>query len=179
MATEESVLLSYFLNSELESNITLKQFTNLFPNSYRNNKHLKTLYKEYQTGRNATREKVHQNTIEECKKFEMWKVRTCQDKDMMDIDMDQDEMLDESNDRLILNQAIEILSIAEKQMTDEINTIELECNELFQDIQRINEDMSDLRYGRIGPKGFNEADVIEELKKMMSSCNTLLASSAL
>ncbi|CAG8482409.1 3161_t:CDS:2 [Dentiscutata heterogama] len=157
MATEESVLLSYFLNSELESNITLKQFTNLFPKSYRR----------------STREIVHQNTIEECKKFELWKNRN-----MMDIDLNEDDMLDESNDRLTLNQAIEILSIAEKQITDEINAIELECNELFQDIQRINEDMSDLRYGRIGPKGFNEADVIEELKKLMSSCNTLLTSSA-
>ncbi|CAG8811450.1 1607_t:CDS:2, partial [Cetraspora pellucida] len=50
-------------------------------------------------------------------------------------DMKQDETLDESNDRLTLNQAIEILSIAEKQMTDEINVMEMECNELFQDIQ--------------------------------------------
>ncbi|CAG8804585.1 1758_t:CDS:2, partial [Cetraspora pellucida] len=94
--------------------------------------------------------------------------RTCQDKDMMDIDMNQDETLnetlDESNDRLTLNQAIEILSIAEKQMTDEINVMEMECNELFQDIQRINEDMSDLRYGRIGPKGLNEVDIIDDLK---------------
>ncbi|CAG8834620.1 25185_t:CDS:2, partial [Cetraspora pellucida] len=54
MATEESVLLSYLLNNKLESNITLKQFTNLFPNSYKNNKHIKTLYKEYQTERSET-----------------------------------------------------------------------------------------------------------------------------
>ncbi|CAG8544940.1 10079_t:CDS:2 [Cetraspora pellucida] len=151
MATEESVLLSYLLNSELE---------------------------KYQAERSATRELVHQNTIEECKKLDFWKVRTCQDKDMMDIDMNQDETLDEildvSNDRLTLNQAIEILSIAEKQMTDEINFMEMERNELFQDIQRINEDMSDLRYGRIGPKGLNEVDIIDDLKKLISSCNNFL-----
>ncbi|CAG8814722.1 19570_t:CDS:2, partial [Cetraspora pellucida] len=45
-----------------------------------------------------------------------------------------DETLDESNDRLTFNQAIEILSIAEKQMTNEINVMEMECNEFFQDI---------------------------------------------
>ncbi|CAG8803581.1 2369_t:CDS:2, partial [Dentiscutata erythropus] len=158
MATEESVLLSYFLNSELESNITLKQFTNLFPKSYRGNKHIKTLYREYKANRSSTRELVRINVLER-KKFELWKIQ-----DKMDLDVSQDDMLDESNDLLTLNQAIEILSNAENQITDEINATELECNELFQDIQRINEDMSDLRYGRIGPKGFNEADVIEELK---------------
>ncbi|CAG8820182.1 10848_t:CDS:2, partial [Cetraspora pellucida] len=42
-----------------------------------------------------------------------------------------------SNDRLTLNQAIEILLIAEKQMKDEINVMEMECNELFRDIQSL------------------------------------------
>ncbi|CAG8676525.1 5500_t:CDS:2, partial [Cetraspora pellucida] len=64
------------------------------------------------------------NIKKNVKKLDFWKVCTCQDKDMMDIDMNQgetfdetfDETLDESNDQLTLNQAIEILSIAEKQM---------------------------------------------------------------
>ncbi|CAG8792443.1 10039_t:CDS:2, partial [Cetraspora pellucida] len=76
-------------------------------NLIRNNKHIKTLYKEHQTERSAMRELVHQNTIEEYRKLDLWKVRTCQDKDMMDIDMNQDETLDESSDRLTLNQTIE------------------------------------------------------------------------
>ncbi|CAG8613707.1 22722_t:CDS:2, partial [Racocetra persica] len=116
-----------------------KKNINNINNLIRNNKHIKTLYKEYQTERSATRDLVRQNTIKECKELDLSKVRTFQE-DMMDIDMNQDEtldeILDESNDRLTLNQAIEILSIAEKQMTDEIKIMEVERNELFQDIQR-------------------------------------------
>ncbi|CAG8682917.1 18197_t:CDS:2, partial [Cetraspora pellucida] len=59
-----------------------KENINDINNLIRNNKHIKALYKEYQTERSATKELVHQNTIE----FILVKT------------MDQDETLDETLD---------------------------------------------------------------------------------
>ncbi|CAG8455968.1 13835_t:CDS:2 [Funneliformis caledonium] len=65
MATEESVLNSFLLNSELADNLTLKQFNNLFPIAYRKNSLIKTLYREFQLERNRIRETIKENIVEE------------------------------------------------------------------------------------------------------------------
>ncbi|CAG8470153.1 8708_t:CDS:2 [Funneliformis mosseae] len=70
MTTEESVLNSFLLNSELTDNLTLKQFINLFPIAYRKNSLIKTLYREFQLERNRIRETIKDNIVEECKKLE-------------------------------------------------------------------------------------------------------------
>ena len=58
----------------------------------RNNSLIKTLYREFQLGRNRIRETVKENIIEECKKPEQWDNL---DEDNMEIDDDMNETYDE------------------------------------------------------------------------------------
>ncbi|CAG8441762.1 2763_t:CDS:2 [Diversispora eburnea] len=145
METEETILLNYFLNSELQDNITLQQFIKKFPPAYSSNPQIKTLYKEYHDQRSENRKLVKKNTVEECKKSDQWNN-------------------EDDDDRLTLDQANKLLSTEEKNMLHEINFMKHECKKWIQDIQRINGNMSDLRYGKILPEVIREEEIINELK---------------
>ncbi|CAB4490785.1 hypothetical protein RhiirA1_407178 [Rhizophagus irregularis] len=171
MITEESVLTSFLLNSELADNLSLKQFTNLFPVTYRNNPLIKTLYREFQLERNTIRETVKANIIEECRKPEQWENL----EDNMEVDDDIDEPYDEFEDnRLSLKQAISILSKAKRHMTYEIYRMNEDFNELFEGIENSKNELSDLVYGRIPKEGFGKDDAIDGLKALTKSCNDML-----
>ncbi|CAI2174539.1 15656_t:CDS:2 [Funneliformis geosporum] len=137
MPTEESVLNSFLLNSELADNLTLKQFINLFPTAYRKESLIKTLYREFQLERNRIRETIKENIVEECKKPEQW-----------------------GN----LDNAIETLTVAEKRMSREINKMDEDCKRFFEKIENINNELNDVVYGRIPKGGFGQEDDIERLK---------------
>ncbi|GBC05878.1 hypothetical protein RclHR1_06490013 [Rhizophagus clarus] len=173
MITEESVLTSFLLNSELADNLSLKQFTNLFPVAYRNNPLIKSLYREFQLERNTIRETVKANITEECKKPEQWE--NSDGEDNMEIDDDIDEPYDELDDnRLSLKQAIDMLSKAKKHMTYDIYRMNDDFNILFDKIESTKNELSDLVYGRIPKEGFGKEDAIDGLKALMKSCNDTL-----
>ncbi|CAI2181399.1 727_t:CDS:2 [Funneliformis geosporum] len=135
MDTEESVLNSFLFNSELADNLTLRQFTNLFPATYRDNPLIKTLYREFQLERNRIRETIRENIVEECKKSEHL------------------ENLD----------TIDVLTVAEKKMSRKIIIFNEHCKRSFEKIKSANDELSDLEYGRI-PKGFGKEGAMMELK---------------
>ncbi|RIA89088.1 hypothetical protein C1645_773337, partial [Glomus cerebriforme] len=175
MITEESVLISFLLNSELADNLALKQFTNLFPVAYRDNPLIKTLYREFQLERNTIRETVKSNIIEECKKPEQWGNLN---EDNMEVDDDIDEMYDEVDDnRLSLEQAIETLVLVKKHLSREVDRMNVDCKNLFENIENSKNELSDLVYGRIPKEGFGKEDAIDGLKTLMKSCSDMLISS--
>ncbi|RHZ81356.1 hypothetical protein Glove_121g74 [Diversispora epigaea] len=177
METEETILLNYFLNSELQDNITLQQFIKKFPPAYSSNPQIKTLYKEYHDQRSENRKLVKRNTVEECKKSDQWNnvkiPRKKKKEDEMDIDEEEIEDEEDDDDRLTLDQANKLLSTEEKNMLHEINFMKHECKKWIQDIQRINGNMSDLRYGKILPEVIREEEIINELKELISTCDSL------
>ncbi|CAJ0911281.1 1215_t:CDS:2 [Entrophospora sp. SA101] len=148
MATEESILTSFLLNSELQDNITFKQFTNLFPTSYR----------EIQSNRHNIRETVKNNIIEECKKHEKLDLQKFKKK-ILNLDDNVFDGVDEKC--LTIDQAIEKLTMANKNMIEETKNMKKENLNLLENIQKINEDVNDLN-SRLKPIS---KYMIEEIKK--------------
>ncbi|CAG8684588.1 11583_t:CDS:2 [Funneliformis mosseae] len=162
MATEESVLNSFLFNSELADNLTLKQFTNLFPATYRNNPLVKTLYREFQLERNRIRETIRENIVEECKKPEH-----LENLDSAQVD----------DNRLTLEQAIDALTVAEKKMSRKIIVFNEHCKRSFEKIKSANDELSDLEYGRIPKGGFGKEGAMVELQSLIKSCQDMMISS--
>ncbi|CAG8461261.1 8656_t:CDS:2 [Acaulospora morrowiae] len=168
METEESILLSYFFNSELQDSITLQQFTKKFPLAYRSNPQIKTLYKEYHEQRIENRKLVRKNTIEECQKPDQWNDMKISRKR----EREDDTEAEDEDDRLSLGQVIGLLSIEEKSILKEIDFMKKECKRLLQDIRRTNGNMSDLRYGKVPAESLGEDEVVNGLKGLVFTCDS-------
>ncbi|CAJ0745715.1 22767_t:CDS:2 [Entrophospora sp. SA101] len=133
MATEESILTSFLLNSELQDNITFKQFTNLFPTSYRTNPNIIKLFREIQSNRHNIRETVKNNIIEECKKHEKLDLQKFKKK-ILNLDDNVFDGVDEKC--LTIDQAIEKLTMANKNMIEETKNMKKENLNLLENIQK-------------------------------------------
>ncbi|CAG8565319.1 1058_t:CDS:2 [Paraglomus occultum] len=188
---ESSLLTSFFLDNELQDSLTLLQFTNSFPAAHRDNPQIKQLYKEFQASRREIRSLVKKNIEEECEKTSYPRSNNGGEGEQMDIDdhesssaeevdseaLDAFDDDDEKHRRLTLDQAIETLSNADTILTADINRMEQECGEWLKTFEALNEEMSDLIYGRITKDGVSESKVIADLRELIYYCERVAPNS--
>ncbi|CAG8617110.1 4334_t:CDS:2 [Paraglomus brasilianum] len=185
---ESSLLTSFFLDNELQDSLTLLQFTNSFPAAHRDNPQIKKLYKELQASRREIRSIVKKNIEEECERASYPRSNNNGDAEnseyeQMDVDYDgssgeevDSEALDAFDDddekhrRLTLDQAIETLANAETILTTDINRMEQECGEWLKTFEALNEEMSDLIYGRVTKDSVSGLKVIADLRELIYYC---------
>lgn len=194
MAPTEASILSNFLLSPapFTSIISLQQFTDLFPRSYRSNPQVKLLYRELQHLRALDLDEVKSNIAKEVKLGEKLKQdlrRTSRSKKDPVLggeearDADIDSYLFSSTSNLPVRQSHTVSSILpelEKACQDvevEIQTTGTEINAITEELKSCIGDLSDLRYGKFrqapGSENGVSQEVLSGLTQLEEACRTL------
>ncbi|EKG11132.1 Kinetochore subunit NKP2 [Macrophomina phaseolina MS6] len=204
MAPTESSILSNFLlpPAPLQTIITLRQFTDLFPRAHHSNPAIPKLYRELQHQRAIDTDDVKRNIAAECKRGErqVREVARARRRDEaadsaavgltrsegVDVMMEADlhghagAAVGQNNDRprkRMVETVVEDLELAERDLEDQIAEIERESDAILADLQSVVSDLSDLRHGRFNrpAAGGDELgqETVDILRQLQAVCQEL------
>lgn len=179
--TEENILSTWLLvPASLQSIMTLGAFTRLFPSSQANNPQIRRLYRDLQHQRSALIDAIERNIEAEAargnaQKRSVIKIRRAP-KEEQDDEVNIEYALYGSTSNLptakphTLSSILPDLESAEQDMEAEIQRLDEESQEVFQEIEAVVGSMSDLRYGKLAKSDLGDA-VLEGLKVLRASCD--------
>lgn len=201
MAPSESSILSNFLlpPAPLQTIISLRQFTDLFPRAYQSNPAIPKLYRELQHQRAIDTDDVKRNIAAECKRGErqVREVARARRRDEtadsaaagltrgeeVDVMMEEDlhgragaaaERGKGRPRKRTADAVVEDIEQAKQDLEDEIAEIERESEAVLADLRSIVGDLSDLRYGRFNkPAAGGEElgpETVDTLRQLQTTC---------
>lgn len=200
MAPSESSILSSFLlpPAPLQTIITLRQFTDLFPRALQSNPAIPKLYRELQHQRAIDTDDVKRNIAAECKRGERQarEVARARRRDEaadsaaagltrgeeMDVMMEEDlhgrtGATAGRRKKRTAEMVIEDMEQAERDIEEEIAEIEEETEAVLEDLKGIVGDLSDLRYGRFNKPAAGGEELGQEavttLRQLRATCQDI------
>ncbi|KAL1648834.1 hypothetical protein SLS58_002014 [Diplodia intermedia] len=204
MAPNESSILSNFLlpPAPLQTIITLRQFTDLFPRTHQSNPAIPKLYRELQHQRAIDTDDVKRNIAAECKRGERQarEVARARRRDEaadsasagltrqedMDVKMEEDlhgragaaaQMGAGRSKKRTVVAVAEDMEQAERDLEEEIAGIEEETEAVLEDLRNIVGDLSDLRYGRFNKPAAGGEELGQEtvttLRQLQEVCQDI------
>ncbi|CAG8526303.1 13395_t:CDS:2 [Ambispora gerdemannii] len=78
-----------------------------------------------------------------------------------------------------LPDVVKLMCKAEKDLESEMARMERECDQFIKDIERINGNMSDLIYSKVGPEGIGEKQATNELQEFIKQCDQIIQSTSI
>lgn len=189
--SEESILINFLLlPSPLPTVISLEKFSELFPSKLRSHPQIRTLYRELQHLRAQDVDLVRQNIDDEIRRGERQKedlrnaivktgVSGLTRDDRMETNLDIQLFGQPSNsgaeDMHSLDTLLPDMERACEAMEGEIEATNAECGEILKQLSATVNELSDLRYGKLGkPKDFAE-EVVTGLRKLEDSCDRVVS----
>ncbi|KKY28765.1 putative kinetochore subunit nkp2 [Diplodia seriata] len=204
MAPNESSILSNFLlpPAPLQTIITLRQFTDLFPRTHQSNPAIPKLYRELQHQRAIDTDDVKRNIAAECKRGErqareVARARRRDEaadsasagltrKEEMDVKLEEDlhgragataQMGAGRSKKRTAVAVAEDMEQAERDLEEEIAGIEEETEAVLEDLRNTVGDLSDLRYGRFNkPAAGGEEpgqETVTTLRQLQEVCQDI------
>ncbi|KAI9753269.1 MAG: Iron-sulfur assembly protein 1 [Chaenotheca gracillima] len=182
MAPTEASILSTFLLSPapLPTVLSLRKFTELFPRSQRSNPRIPALYRELQHQRAMVLERVKKNIATEARRGELQrrevvKMRRKSEREELGFD-EHDAREMEMEVELLgptshlpqrnlheLSTVVPELESACSDLESEISQIDTDIETLLDSIRSTVDDLSDLRYGKLGRVSGGAQDIGQEI----------------
>ncbi|KAI5799970.1 Cnl2/NKP2 family protein-domain-containing protein [Geopyxis carbonaria] len=179
-ATEQQILKSFLLSrAPLEEFVSLKQYTELFPKEKRNNPQIKLLYRELQVLRNRQCDRIEKNIVMEARlgarQRKELKQRGREERTMDTDIMEGIELYGAppTQPRLTLVELLEQMENAVTDQDEELSALDINCTELYKQMDTIVGDMSDLRYGKL-PSSGSVDQIGRQLKIITDICDHVL-----
>ncbi|KAK3387715.1 Cnl2/NKP2 family protein-domain-containing protein [Podospora didyma] len=177
----ESKILSNFLlvPAQLPAAISLQEFIGLFPRRFQSSPHIRSLYRDLQSQRNAVVDNVAENIETEAKQGKALrryatKRRIEAEAQEHDDEMEIERMLfgaaaNAHNPKHSLISIIPELEGAVNEIETEIQRLAVEEESLLASVRQTVGSMSDLRYGRLANNQLRE-QVLEGLADLQETC---------
>ncbi|PSN61144.1 hypothetical protein BS50DRAFT_593069 [Corynespora cassiicola Philippines] len=187
MPSQEAKLLSDFLlaPASLRDFVTLRQFTDIFPQSLRDNPAIQDLYRELNKLRQEDMDIVRQDVVNEVKRSKQMKRGYARERRQVDdanvagldpiaLQMEQELSGGRSRKKAHSLQTVHA-SIEEacESLETQIAELEEESSRGLSDVQEAVGALSDLRHGRFAPSASGEdigEEVLATLKRLEAAC---------
>ncbi|KAK4202570.1 Cnl2/NKP2 family protein-domain-containing protein [Triangularia verruculosa] len=177
--TEQAILSNYLLiPAQLPAIISLEEFTGFFPRQLQASPHLRSLYRDLQSQRNAVVDAVAEEIQAEARqgralRRHVMKARREAEAQEQDDELDIERMLgtlpDSQNPKHGLQSILPSLEDAISELESQLQLIQSEEASLLSSVQKTVGDLSDLRYGRLANPKLPE-QVLEGLQGLQETC---------
>ncbi|KAK0706373.1 Cnl2/NKP2 family protein-domain-containing protein [Lasiosphaeria miniovina] len=182
MAPSELKILSNYLlvPAQLPAVISLQEFTSLFPRSLQSSPHIRSLYRDVQSQRNALVDSVAAEIESEVKKGKVQRRTVIKERRLAQLDEQDDEIEIErmlfgaasntQSSRHSINSILPELEGAIAEVENELQRLGEEEASLVASVRQTVGGMSDLRYGRLANSHLRE-QVLEGLADLKATCD--------
>ncbi|KAK0674743.1 Cnl2/NKP2 family protein-domain-containing protein [Cercophora samala] len=177
--TETTILTNYLLiPAQLPAIISLQEFTSLFPKPLQPSPHIRTLYRDLQSQRNALLDTVAEEIAAEARQGKalrrhVLKAKREAEAQDQDDEIDIERMLgtlpDSQTPKHTLQSILPSLEDAISELESQLQLLQSEEASLLASVQKTVGDLSDLRYGRLANPKLPE-QVLEGLQGLQETC---------
>ncbi|KAK4115465.1 hypothetical protein N656DRAFT_703364 [Canariomyces notabilis] len=177
--TEQKILSNYLLvPAQLPAIISLQEFVALFPRSLQSSPHIRSLYRNLQSQRNALIDAVAEQIEEEAKHGKAMRRAVIRSRRETEAQEHDDELeiekmlgngLSSQNPKHSIASILPDMESAVNELESELQLLEEEEAALLASIRQTVGSMSDLRYGRLANSRLHE-QVLEGLANLQETC---------